>query len=344
MKEFGTKHDLSYRQEILEPLFKYIQGAESFFVVGGASVGKTRLMDFIFREDVQKQYLRDQEQPTWLIRIDLNRHHAKEDWHFYELLISSMMLSCSQYENTTHLFEQLVDLDRQVIESRDYLRALRFFELAVHMLCKNQNLNVCFLFDEFDKMYKTMEQEIFDQLRAVRDANKNQLCYGLFLRNLPETLRDMSDNESFYELLSHRMIGLGPYTHDDGINVIQQIEVRKQYPLSQRAREIFYQASGGHPGLINALFNHQINKESGLEQIEDPSWVINQGIIKEECTKVFNSLSEDEQHGLLAFIQENPLHPQTLKLLKAKGFLRKNGGAYEIFSPIFRLYLKEKTY
>ena len=343
MKEFGSEHDFTYRQEVLQRLFGYVQSTNSFFVLGGASTGKTRLMDFIFRNDVQEHYLGNQAKSTWLIRVDLNRHYPKQDWHFYELLINSMALSCSQYDNTTEIYEQIADIDGQVIESRDFLRALRLFELAVHMLCKRHKISLCFLLDEFDEMYRTMSREIFAQLRAVRDANKNQLCYGLFLRDLPNRLRNTSENESFYELLSHRIIGLGPYEHNDALRVIQQIEIRERHTLSSEWREVFYQASGGHPGLINALFNQQINRSINKELIKDPSWIIHQGIIKEECNKIFDSLSEDEQHGLLAFVQNKSVPQQILELLTTKGFIKKSGNSYKIFSPIFDIYLQEKS-
>ena len=91
----GLEHSLSYRKEVLERLFGCIKSVDSFFVIGGASAGKTRLMDFITREEVQRHYLGDQAQMTWLIRVDLNRLHKGEDWHFYELLLSSLMLGCS---------------------------------------------------------------------------------------------------------------------------------------------------------------------------------------------------------------------------------------------------------
>jgi hypothetical protein len=348
MKEFGSEHDYTYRQEVLQKLFAYVQSTDSFFVIGGASVGKTRLMDHIFRNEIQEHYLGEQAKTTWLIRVDLNRHYPKEEWHFYELLINSLALSCSQYEdtpeiNTTEIYEQIAMIDSQVIESRDFLRALRLFELCIHMLCKKHEINLCILLDEFDEMYRTMSKEIFAQLRAIRDANKNQLCYGLFLRDLPNRLRDTSKIESFYELFSHRMIGLGPYGHDDGIKVVQQIENRERHPLSPEWREAFYNASGGHPGIINALFNQKFDLSISKELIKEPSWIINQGIVKEECGKIFDSLSQEEQQGLLAFVHDKSISHPVLELLKAKGLIKKVDEKYIIFSPIFNIYLQEKT-
>jgi hypothetical protein len=344
MKEIGPEHDMSYRKEVLQQLFGYIQSADSFYVLGGASVGKTRLMDHIFREKVQAYYLGSQSQTTWLIRVDLNRHYAKEDWNFYELLISSMMLGCSQYENSGEIFKQLVDLDGQVMQSRDFLRALRFFELAVHMLCKNHDINVCFMLDEFDEMYRTMPSEFFSQLRAVRDANKNQVCYGLFLRDLPERLRDKSQNESFYELLSPRMIGLGPYSKVDAIQVMHQLEERRNFKLSPKVREACVIASGGHPGLLSALLSLQIDLANKNERMGDQNWLANQEVIKDEFDKLWESISEEEQTGLLAATRGNidQIPQQAFKLITAKGLLQKRDTEYKIFSPIFELYLQEK--
>jgi hypothetical protein len=276
--------------------------------------------------------------------VDLNRHHAKEDWNFYELLISSMMLNSSQYENTTELFEQLVELDRQVMESRDYLRALRLFELAVHMLCKNNNLNLCFLLDEFDEMYRSMPKEIFAQLRAVRDANKYQVCYGLFLRDLPERLRKVSDNESFYELVSQRMIGLGPLSYDDAMRAMQQMEERREFSLTPQWRDAFVIASGGHPGLLQALLSTRINLSKENESMRNIEWVVKQEFIADECHKIWGSLSEEEQAGLLEVMRGNIelIPPKVLKLLLAKGMLQKKEKGTEVFSVIFTEFLKEK--
>ena len=291
MKEIGPEHPLSYRKEVLERLFGYVRSGDSFFVIGGASSGKTRLMDHMTRMDVQQNYLGDQSQKTWLIRVDLNRHHDKDDWNFYELLLSSMMLGCNQHENAAGFFEQLVDLDTQVMESRDFLRALRFFELAVHMLCKNNNMNLCFLLDEFDEMYSNMSKEIFAQLRAVRDANKYQVCYGLFLRDLPERLRKSPDIENFYELLSHRMIGLGPLNDEDAIRALRQMEERREVSLSDKWRNAFVSISGGHPGLLQALLSTRINTAKDNESMRDFFWLIKQEFIVEECEKIWDSLS-----------------------------------------------------
>lgn len=356
---------ISYRQEVLIRFFDYVKSGESLYVIGTPSVGKTRLMDFLMgdippvelgannefdREKVKKHYLGDSlASRTWLIRVDLNRISQESNWnfHFYELLLSAVLFDCNKYQPTDRIKEirtTLAELDSQVIESKDTLRAHRLFEMAVNMLCQSYQIKLCFLFDEFDETYKKMPNEIFAQLRAIRDANKYRLSYALFLRNLPENLRSPIENESFYELLSRSMIGIGPFTKQDSLRVIQELVERRNHPLSTEMREWLFDASGGHPGLIQALFGILRDNHQALQQMSNLDWYANQDAVGEEFRKIWNGMMENEKVGLLAFAQGNirDIQPQVDKILHAKGLLQKTANSTKCFSPLFELYLKNQ--
>jgi hypothetical protein len=345
MLEIGPQHSIEYRQDILKPFFKYIQSAESFYVLGGASMGKTRLLDFLMKGDVKKHYLGEKANQIWLIRVDLNRLSIKnEAWAFYELLLSSIVLELGNHEIVNNIRTELVDLDRQVIQSRDLLLALRFFEMAVNRLCQEFDLNLCFLFDEFDEAYSDFSGQTFSQLRAVRDANKNYVSFGLFLRNPPERLRTSQDNESFYELLSRNCIGLTPYTLSDTISMLQQLEVRRNYPLTPGLRKKIFDASGGHSGLISAIMSILIETPNSYQQIESPNWLewlSQQTNVVEECRKIWNGLSEDEKAGLSSFKlgKISNISLQVERLLFTKGILRDEDDRAQFFSYLFEQYV-----
>ncbi len=346
MLEIGPQHAMAYRQEILEPFFRYIQSTESFYVVGAASMGKTRLLDFLTRAEVQKHYLGEEAERHWLIRVDLNRLAVKkEDWGFYELLLSSILLDLSNHENVGNLYTEIAKLDSEIIQNHDLLLALRFFELVVNKLCQMQQIKLCFLIDEFDEAYRNFPRETFLQLRAVRDANKNRVSFVLFLRNLPQHLRDPLDNESFYELLSRNSIGLGPYTKLDALNIIQQLEVRRKYSLNMDQREKLFEASGGHPGLIQALLSTLIDTPQSSQKFDTPGWLewlSRQPAPVEECRKIWNGLSEEEKEVLCAFAAGDfaKISIPVGNLLITKGLLRRNGQEAQFFSGIFERYVK----
>jgi hypothetical protein len=346
MLEIGPQFSANFRQEILSRFFSYVQSAESFYIVGGAGTGKTRLLDYLTKEDVQKYYLKENSSRFLLVRVDLNRLFAKnESWAFYELMLSSIVLELNKHESNNVIRGELVDLVARVIESRDPLLALRFFEIAVNKLCQGLELKLCFMIDEFDEAYKNFPHEIFSQLRAVRDANKNRVSYVVFLRTLPERLRPPHDTESFYELLSRNMLGIGPYSRADTLQILQQLEVRRNHPLLPAQREHISEASGGHIGLLQAFLSILIEDPQAKQKIGTPGWgewFGQQPASVEECRKIWEGLDQDERNSLLGFAAGDQTQKSTLaeKLLFAKGLLQTSGNVTSVFSPVFGQYIR----
>ena len=195
------------------------------------------------------------------------------------------------------------------------------------------------------KSYKNMPRELFAHLRAIRDANKYRVSYILFLRNLPEKLRDPIDNEEFYELISRNMLGLGPYSRQDALYIIGQLETRHELNLAQDKREWFYYLSGGHPGLIQALLKLAKDNPRAFDPMPNVEWCAKQESIREEFRKIWIGLLEDERSGLLEFTHGNQttMSATTGKLLLVKGMLISSmGSGVKIFSPLFEKWLAEQ--
>lgn len=342
----GSEHQITYRQEILSKFFGFVSDTDSFYIVGAAGMGKTRLLDFLMRNDVQEYYLKNESQSTWLVRVDLNRmlaaDVAKKNWGFYffEFLLNSVLISCISQENMNEeIARELNALDAEVIKNRDVLLALRFFELGVTKICQKYDIKLCFLFDEFDEAYSNMPREVFAQLRGVRDANKNYLLYAMFLRVPPKNLRPGGDNESFYELLSGNALGIGPYGMTDTLHIIQHLEKDWSMDLPTDIKEKIGMASGGHPGIVKALM--RLAKDPAvIKKMENEDWVAgfsNQKTIIEECEKIWLGLEKDEKLTLLsAFHGEKKTDSSIANLLALKGILKDRG----VFSPFFEYYLK----
>lgn len=339
----GSEHEITYRQEVLSKFFGFVENVDSFYLVGAASAGKTRLLDFLMRPDVQEHYLKDQYRNTWLVRVDLNRMPSTDNWGFYffELMLSSILLCGIGREDADgKIIDELLLLDSDIIKNKDVLFALRFFELEVGKICQKYGIKLCFLFDEFDDAYRKMPHEVFSQLRAVRDANKINLLFVLFLRTPPKKLRVGNDNESFYELISRNAIGIGPYGLIDTLNIIQHLEEDWHMKLSPETKEKLGQVSGGHPGIIKALMS-LVKDPTIARRFENNTdwlpWFCKQETILEECRKIWLGLDQDERLTLLApFRGEKTIDTSAFNLLMLKGILKGNG----MFSPFFEYYLK----
>lgn len=350
-----------YREETLKQFFNYIKSGESFFLIGAPSVGKTRLVDFVMGDDpdarrtgiefdrdkVKKMYLGASAIKVWLVRVDMNRMRHENGWgfQFFELLLHSLLLACDRNSNLAEietLKEHLAALDSQVIQSKDDLMAHRLLEMAVNRICQIYQIQICFLFDEFDDTYRTMPLEAFAQLRAIRDSNKYLLSYALFLRNLPEKLRNPKDNEGFYELISRNMLGLGPFSKRDSLQIIEQLEKRREHVLPQDLRDWLYTTSGGHPGLIQALFTIVKEQSNAGTKLQDMEWFTRQEVVREEFRKLWAGLSEEEQIALrnIALGEQSAITPSIGKQLVAKGLIKPLSDHIVFFTPMFGHWLR----
>jgi hypothetical protein len=337
-------HPISYRQEILAEFFRLIKQGESFYILGGPGFGKKRLFDFVVRRDVISHYLGKSAENTWIVKVNpYLLETIKNVWAFYELLFRSLLLELNTHNDTSSLVTQVIELDAQVISGRDDLLASRFFGLCISRLCHEYDKKIYFLFDEFDESYRNLPRELFSELRAIREENRGKLSFIFSLRHNPEQLRSPIDIWAMYELFSQNVIGVGPYSMDDSFVFLHQLEARYDYTLDVDANKIHI-ASGGHAGLIVAIYKVFMNDQIANSECSKPSWLAwlskQQGILA-ECENLMASLDDDEKHTLL-LISRNEINKTSILItrnLALKGLLQMEDNKLIIFSPLLSNYI-----
>ncbi len=348
MKEFGKEHAVEYRQEVLQPLFNCIRSADSCYLIGAGSIGKTRLLDHLARTDVQEHYLQGKAARTLIIRLDMNRLSDYAEWEFYELMLFNIIQTVGQHDDPE--LEKLSEsfMKRFLLPVLEQpgtsIKVLRFLELVIsNLMVIDNEISICFLMDEFDEAYRRLPAKVFAHLRGIRDTHKNRLCYALLLRNLPARLRpNLDEHEGFYELLSRNQIAIGPYSRQDVHAMLRQLEERHRYPLAEALRDKIYELSGGHPGTVVAVLSSLRKTVDGVPYRLDPRWLAKEENVKEECRKLLGSLEPEEQVGIVEFAKGNMADASpAVKILRVKKVLTDaEGQVPQIFSPIFAVYLQ----
>jgi DNA-binding winged helix-turn-helix (wHTH) protein len=338
MFEIGPEHPLTYRQEVTTQLFDLLRSGESCAVIGPASMGKSRLLQFLLRSDIQQHYLVDYIS-TWIVLNDCNRLADASEWGLYELMLTSLTEAASGRLNPS-LRDWLNSLRREAITSGSALLARRHVELVTRILCREHKFRLCFIFDEFDEAYCNLPTNALTNLRALRDADRYKICYVLMLRDHPERLRPPSDNEGFYELVSRSVIGLKPYAEEDAHRVIAQLAARRHYAIKESQETNIIYLSGGHPGLMVALFDVLSNGENGSLSSDPVEWTLKQSQVVEECRKLWIGLKQDEQLALSRLAQGIDTSYSMRKLLTLKGLLQSiSKDVVKFFSPVFFQYV-----
>lgn len=334
--EFGPEHPTTYRQELAVPLFARIQSRESCAVIGAASMGKSRMLQFILRPDVRAHYLGTADVTTLLVWLDCNRMASFSSWGLHELLLTGLLEACIEHPVAREQRTTLTQLRREAIVERNKLLAQRNVELALQIFCQEFKLQVCFILDEFDEAYRTLTARALASLRALRDRHKYQVNYVLLLRHHPMHLRSTEDCEGFYELISRSLLGLQPYTATDARQVLEQLMARRGHELSSYPASIIEQLltfSGGHPGLLVALLDVLIT-EGKLPT----AWSL-ETKVQEECRKLWEGLRREERETLHRIAQGVETDFRQRDSLLLKGIIRETRpGQSHLFSPIFADY------
>ncbi len=339
MSEIGPQHPLTYRQEVAAPLFDLLRSGESAAVVGPASMGKSRLLQFLLRPDVQQHYLGDAAVRTWLLLVDCHRLAEHSEWGLYELLLTSLTEEAGERLDAD-VRDWLNNLRREAITGASALLARRHVELATRVLCREHGLSLYIIFDEFDELYRSLPASALANLRALRDADKYSVCYILMLRDHPGRLRPPGDNEGFYELVSRSVIGLKPYGEEDARRVIAQITARRRRAVTPGQEATMLALSGGHPGLLVALCDLLSNGHEVPADGDLTAWALAQPPVAEECRKLWNGLADDERWALSRLAHGIGASYTLRELLALKGIIRPlERDAVEFFSPVFRQYV-----
>ncbi|MEZ4684443.1 MAG: hypothetical protein R2932_60545, partial [Caldilineaceae bacterium] len=349
MPEIGPTHPITYRQELTAPLFARIHAGESCAVVGAASMGKSRLLQFILRPDVATHYLAKLTQanatPTLLLWIDCNRMAEFTSWGLHELILTALVETSGEHPATRPLRDHLTEWRKEAIVTQNGLLAQRYVELALQLFCKEQGLSVCLILDEFDETYASLPPQALANLRALRDRHKYQLSYVLFTRNHPKYLRDPNECEGFYELLSRTVLGLQPYTETDARRVIEQIVTRRDHELTavtDDAKAELLRLSGRHPGLLVALIDALIAKPPLGVTWDD--WAADQSKAWEECRKIWRGLRGEERGALRHLVFAGTPNKDAVTSLQLKGLVGdgKTAVACGLFSPLFHRYIEQQ--
>lgn len=341
MKKHEPDHPITYRKAIVNAVSSSIKDGESCAIIGAASMGKSRLIHFLLREDIQQEYLADGADQTLLVWADCNRMAEISEWGLYELILTAL---AETVDGSTR--QPLLDLREQAIIEHNALLAQRNVEMAMRLLCREEGYKIALILDEFDQSYRTLNGQTLENLRALRDRNKYALSYILFMRDDPIFLREVDDSEGFYELFSRSVIGLTPYNEADSKSVIDQILARRTaetLTLPPDFHAQLFTLSGGHPGLLVALIHeYLINPPTGKSWSD---WAGEAAKAHEECRKIWHGLRESEQLALRHIVSGAEADIDAHESLLLKGLINcgENRQSAQLFSPLLTQYVESQA-
>lgn len=342
----GTRNaplPLAYRAEVLTRIMPSLQAGECCALVGTSGVGKSNLMRFLQRHDVQMAYWGNDHPVVVLIDAhSLVFGELPNEYVVAELMIHRLIMEAEQRALPVELITWADELHRKLVAQPSTHLALRYLERFCSRLCMQHGLQIVFCFDQFENLWQSLAAQFFLNLRNLRDQCKYYLVYLILMRKPLHQLRsDLQAVEAFWELFSSDIYGLGMYSVSDAQSMLERLAQRRGVTIDDARCQTILMLSGQHPGLLRALFGIAC---SDVNLDLTPDTLVSLRLIVEECTKIWYDLTIDEQQLLqqIALGQSVPSGADSmLEELALKEIII--GQPPQLFSPLFTAYLLRQS-
>jgi hypothetical protein len=235
--------------------------------------------------------------------IDLLALTECTDWAVYELILDRLLAQLRPLGVEVENVEEVASLHQEAMRLRDPLTAYRALEQCVDLLCRRPARCVVLLFDEFDAVFRTLGPFLFRCLRAIHDAHGGQVSYVVVVTNDLAYLRDdLAEVEHFCRLVSRNVCGLGPLVEADARQVIRSLAFQRSVKLSAGDTVHLIKLSGGHVGLLKAIYEQWGRACTKDELIEN--------VYRQRYDRLAGGASDEALQTLIARLREDRTRPQ----------------------------------
>jgi DNA-binding winged helix-turn-helix (wHTH) protein len=344
--------DGSYMRRLdIHNLLQYLYSGQCVQVVGFSNVGKSSLLRLLAQPDVWTLELGEAGQEFLAVYVDCNRMLEMSDQGFYELVLRCLQESSPALATLPELhsaYEMLVAPASEFQVPLAFTRGVTAVLQATHH-------KVIFLFDEFDEPYVNLDSRVFLNLRAMRDRHNTQLAYVTATDkplSVPQATPHVAE---FCELFAPRTWFLAPLTRMDVERTVRAFMDAYEAEFTQADMDFIFQWAGGHPPLVDTVCIHldtTLDNVRGLRPSEH--WELHQNVarhlsndenIKEECAKLWDSCSPEEQAELIALCRspQQPTNQQVLANLMRRYLVLRVENHYQIFCRLLQEFIRRKT-
>ncbi len=335
---------LNFRAPETSTVMSWIKTGQSGCVIGFRGVGKTCFMRFLMRDDVRPQYLGPAWKDCTFVHIDLLALPEYTEWAFCELALDRLATQLSSSDTSPETIEEITLLHHQVTQSRDKISVRRAFERAIDALCQPPAQRLVLLLDEIDSVFQVIDPFLFRCLRVVRDAHIGQVSYILMLTDELTHLReDHSEVDSFDRLVSRNLCWLKPYDRADARYMLHYLMAQRTLEQSPQDTDRLIELTGGHAGFLKAWVSLLWNNPDGHHSLNDAASLLSEPAMRNECLRVWESLSEGERVGLSALDRGELADPPVIQRLVRKALLVENSSSYRYFSPLFAQFVHQQN-
>ena len=337
---------LSFRQELVPPLFKAVAGGWSCAVVSLPGLGLSNLMRFMVEPRVARHYLDTEADQTLLVYVEGDR---LLDPATLFASLARLVVAAAHAQHWPRAeqaaLRRLADAPNTgaLADPAEPLAGL-----LAH-LCGDRERRIVFVCDELELALTSLPGSRLRALRALRDAHKYRLAFVVGLRHDAAWIAaaragdDLAAGAAkFAELFDQHTFPLRPYLPTDARLAISRKTVGWAALPSEEQLDRLYRFTGGHAKLLMASLIY-------LEPRLHLPWAnVERGLLAEAglaqiCQELWEALEPADRQAVwrLAHDQRDTLPEAGLKRLELLGLAA--GGPAFIFSSRFEAFVLDQA-
>jgi hypothetical protein len=337
---------VSFRSETVQQVVRLLRSGESCALVGVGSSGKSNIARHLARPDVRQEYFGAEAAATLVVYLNCKpfAHRAPADFYLEALHQLGRALDSIPDAGALAGARPAVATLWQAAQTDPDVLARRNLDQALGLAVQAGAQHLIFILDDCDDLLHFAPPYFFSDLRGLRDNYKVRLVYLTLTRREPAFLRDDTPEfEELFELLSSpgHTLPVAPYVETDALLMLRRLAAR-QVParaLSEPEARRLFDLSGGHAGLLRALFfATQYTPDLAASLMSPSEWtrLADHADVEGECRKIWDSLEVEEQDDLRRLARRQAPTADGLRRLERRGLARAHfSRPPELFSPVF---------
>jgi len=313
-------------------------------VVAPSNMGKSLLLKSLTADEVRRVCAANG--PPIFVAVFVDCLEAGDsEQALYEVLLRRIVDELEDSDAPAATVGMLRAIHQEMLLTTTDISVRSLFAASMRELDRWGQARLVMILDEFDDVFSALPPWPFRQLRALRDALGDMLCYVTGTSRRLERLRSDAETYEFRELFHLHTLVLRPLSPVDSESVVAHLARTQGQLEDSRHAALTVELSGGHPGLLEGIFS--VLRNGGANPPTDVGAAARELValepIQKECQRLWDELEGDEQEGLLALLGsgEAALDEGKRRSLETKGLLGTGeDSAPVVFSPVFGAFLR----
>lgn len=333
LKYFDSLYPPKTREKELKMLIPFIEKGLSMQLIGLPGSGKSNVLRLLAYNKEAKEYnYGSYEKYLHFVYLDCSEVKGRSLFDITKYILVSLSFSLGERRMMDES-QKINDILKNEFGEKDDIMLFQSLKKCVDYLSIEKKLTVILLFDRFEAIIPSVNEQFFTNLRSLRNHAKYRFGSIFSITRPLEELLDPVLFADFHDLITENVIFVS--IKDDQWLTFRAsyIEKAARRNLSKVRKEEVIRLTGGHAKLSKLSFEALVTSEEEIENLEE--FLLKKSTIQKTLHEIWNALLPQEQVALKNGVEFEEAKEKFTYLVNSQ-LLNESG----ISMPLFSSFIK----